>query len=262
MQTMYTGERILPGSVFNVTYYQSLAAYQFITQLSAGKAVLDVACGEGYGTAMLGKVAAKSVGIDQDKDSIVAAQLKYAAPNISFKLGSLFSLPAMPEGPFDIVCCLQTIEHVHDHDAFLKALQAQTNPGGIIVVSTPNKRQFPTFNPYHVHELDLAETTALFARRFKKFEIFGVFGDQAVLNYRMSKQRIGYSVLALDFLHLRAWLPGWLLQPVYQFLSRHVIKQFSFWRHRDTVENITEKNFTIRSTDLAAALDFIVVAQT
>ncbi len=262
MQAMYTGERILPGSVFNVTYYQSLAAYQFITPRVVGKAVLDVACGEGYGTAVLGKVAAKSVGIDQDRATIAAARQKYATPGVSFRLGSLFSLPTMPEGPFDVVCCLQTIEHVQDHDAFIKALQSQTKPGGTIVVSTPNRRQFPTFNPYHVHELDLAEVTALFARHFEKFQIFGVFGDQAVLNYRMSKQRIGHLVLALDFLHLRTWLPRWLLRPLYQLFSHHVIKRFSFWRHRGTVQNITEQNFTIRSTDLAVALDFIVVAQT
>ena len=262
MQTMYTGERILPGSVFTVTYYQSLAAYQFIAPLVAGKTVLDVACGEGYGTAALGKVATKSVGIDHDRAAIAAARQKYAAPRVSFRLGSLFSLPTMLEGPFDMVCCLQTIEHVQDHDAFIEALRSQTKSGGTIVVSTPNKCQFPAFNPYHVHELDLAEATALFARHFNKFEIFGVLGDQAVLNYRMSKQRIGHSVLALDFLHLRTWLPDWLLLPLYQFFSHYIIKRFSFWRHRDTVQNITEQNFSIRSTDLAVALDFIVVAHT
>jgi 2-polyprenyl-3-methyl-5-hydroxy-6-metoxy-1,4-benzoquinol methylase len=258
---MYTGERILPGSVFNVTYQQSLLAYQFAAGLAHGKTVLDVACGEGYGIEALAQVAASVTGVDKDEPTIVEARRRYRQPNVSFIQADLFALAQKLSGQtFDVVCCFQTIEHVVDHDAFIEVLKAVTTPGGKIIVSTPNKRMFPTFNPYHVHEVDAAELRSRFERHFAEVQLYGVQGDENVKKYRESKQRIGNLIKGLDILRMRDWLPTPVIQRIYSFVSLHIIKRLSHLLHRKSVARVTTDNFTITQDRLDEALDFIVVA--
>ncbi|MEX2054912.1 MAG: class I SAM-dependent methyltransferase [Candidatus Andersenbacteria bacterium] len=258
---MYTGERILPGSVFNVTYQQSLLAYQFAARLANDKRVLDVACGEGYGIKALARDAASVTGVDKDELTIAEARRRYRQPTVSFIQADLFALPQKLQGQtFDVVCCFQTIEHVVDHDAFIEVLKAVTVPGGKIIVSTPNKRMFPTFNPYHVHEVDSAELRSRFEKHFKQVQLYGVHSDKQVRVYRESKQRIGAVIKGLDILRMRDWLPTPVIQQIYSFVSLHIIKRLSHFLHRKEVAHITTDNFTITQDNLEEALDFIVVA--
>lgn len=258
---MYSGERILPRNIFNVTYQQSLLAYEVAATYVTGKSVLDVACGEGYGLSLLAKSAKRAVGVDYDATTINEANRQYGSQSLEFIQGNLFSLPNILKGEtFDVVCCFQTIEHVEDHAAFLTALRAVTKPNGKIIVSTPNTKKFHSFNPYHVHEVDVHEWRDLFTRHFTVFTLLGVFGDEAVRRYREGKQKISDAVLRLDFLRAREWLPGWLLTAVYAFVSFFVIKRISLWRHYKDVTSLTTKNFSVREDSLGEALDFIAVA--
>lgn len=257
----YSGERILPEKMFNVTYQQSLVAYEFAARYAEGKTVLDVASGEGYGTSVLGKVATKAVGLDYNAQTVSLAGEQYGNANVSYVQGNLFQAPEIFHGEkFDVVCCFQTIEHVQDHDAFLKALESVTKPGGVIIVSTPNTDVFHSFNPYHVHEVGYEEIRSLFSRHFSNSEILGVFGDKKVIDYRTSKQKIGDKILKLDFLKAREWLPRPILLDVYAFVSYFLIKKASFRKHAKEVSDITSKNFAVGSDNVQNSLDFIAVA--
>ncbi len=259
---MYTGERILPIKIFNVTYQQSLAAYEFAAKQASGKTVLDVASGEGYGTHVLGSVALRAVGLDLHKDAVEQAQKNYGGATVSFVQGDLLRATTVLHGElFDVVCCFQTIEHVQDHDSFLESLVAVTKPGGLILISTPNKNVFRSFNPYHVHELDRNEIQALFNKHFSKFTVYGVFGDEAVMRYRQGKQRLSDMILRLDFLRLRELLPGPVLRAVYAFVSFFVIKKISFWKYSKKINAVTTSNFRINEESVEQALDFMVVAK-
>ncbi len=176
--------------------------------------------------------------------------------------GNLLRAPeVLKEEKFDVVCCFQTIEHVQDHDAFLRSLMRVTKPGGVILVSTPNTAVFPSFNPYHVHEVDYREIKELFHRNFKDFTIYGVFGDGAVMQYRASKQKISDTILRLDVLQARTWLPRRILMGIYAFVSYFMIKKISFWKHSKEVSTITTKNFYVEENNAEKALDFIVIAK-
>ncbi len=259
---MYSGERILPKKIFNVTYQQSLKAYEFASEYCYGKTVLDVASGEGYGTSLLGKKASRAIGLDYNKDAILQARKNYGNTNTAFVQGDLLNAPkVLREERFDVVCCFQTIEHVRDHDVFLRSLMNVTKPGGIILVSTPNTEVFPSFNPYHVHEVDCKEIKDLFGRNFKDFTLYGVFGDDVVMQYRKSKQKISDAILQLDVLRARTWLPRPILMGVYAFVSYFMIKKISFLKHSKEVSNITTKNFYIDENNVEKALDFIVIAK-
>jgi hypothetical protein len=140
-------------------------------------------------------------------------------------------------------------------------LAKAVKPGGVILVSTPNKHMFPSFNPYHLHEFACDELGALFRRHFQDVTVYGVFGDKTVLDYRTSKQRVSDGILKLDFLKLREVLPQSIIRALYGFVSFFIIKRVSFWRHHKQVVGVTEANFIIKDTDMERALDFIVVAR-
>lgn len=260
--SMYSGERILPRKIFNVTYQQSLVAYEFAMRYAAGHSVLDVASGEGYGTSLLGATAAQVIGIDYNQRAVAHAQSKYSSSTVSFVHSNLFNAFNVLHGAtFDVVCCFQTLEHVMDHDRFLKALSSVTKPGGTIIVSTPNKDIFPSFNPYHVHELGYQEMQDLFVRHFNNVQLYGVLGDDTVLSYRTSKQKIGDAILKIDFLKLRTLLPQPFIRALYAFVSLFIIKQVSMWKHYDQVVRLTAANFHVSSQNVTTALDFIAVAK-
>lgn len=259
---MYSGERILPTKLFNVTYQQSLVAYEFAAKHAEGKTVLDVASGEGYGTFVLGKTASRVIGLDYNRAAIDDAQKNYGSETVSFVQGDLLNAPRVLQGElFDIVCCFQTIEHVQDHDDFLASLAAVTKPGGLIMVSTPNTNMFHSFNPYHVHEVDAKEMNSLFAKHFKEFTLYGVFGDESVIRYRTGKQKISDMILRIDFLKAREWLPQPILRAVYAFVSFFLIKKISFWKHAKEIVRVTTANFTVSEEHIEQALDFIAVAK-
>lgn len=258
---MYTGERVTVRPMLHVTIAQGSAAYQFVSRVARGRTVLDVACGDGYGASILAETSAEVLAVDRDARTIANARARYPKANLSFLAADLERLPGVIGGrTFDIVCSFQFIEHLADQASFIAALRAFVRPGGIIAVSTPNRRMFPTFNPYHVRELDQAELAALFARDFSDVQLFGVFGDQAVLRYRASKQRLGKWILHADVLRARDWLPQPILRRVYDGISFLVMKRVSFWRHRALVSQITTDNFAIRADDLNHALDLIALA--
>lgn len=256
---MYTGERIVPGVAFNVTWQQSLFAYDVVRRWAQGKKILDIGSGEGYGSAYLAEVAHEVVGLDSNDQAVESAAAKYKRANLRFITGDLFGLPtAVGNQKFDIICSFQTIEHVRDHDVFLRALKSVAAPQGKVVVTTPNKLKFPTFNPYHLHEFSAEELGKLFARHFQRVELYGVFGDNIVLEYRADKDRIGRLILRLDPWRARHWLPRPFVQTMYGWIS-WLIKWLAYSKKKQTVTAVTLNNFHMAQTEIDEALDLLVV---
>ena len=111
--TLFTGERFLPGCTGEIAY-EHWHRYAFARQFVKDKRVLDAACGEGYGSAVLGTVAASVVGVDIDKDAVAEAGRRYGRPpEVSFVEESCTAL-SLPDASFDVVVSFETIEHVPD----------------------------------------------------------------------------------------------------------------------------------------------------
>ena len=178
-----TGERTLPDvPEENYWYRRHLAVYEWIAARAHGRRVVDLACGEGYGSAVLARTAASVVGVDANPDAYEHARLKYTGPNVSFER----TMIELWRGDADCVVFLQTIEHVQDPDAVMEAIREQIGPGGVAYVSTPNvltlapKGAERSGNPWHVHEYRPEEFAALCSRHFGSVDVLGPpVGDRA-----------------------------------------------------------------------------------
>ena len=117
----FTGERFVPG-VLGKIEIEHLHRYLSVTRVVAGKTVLDIASGEGYGSAMLARTASKVIGVDISLEAISHAQEKYQAQNLQFCVGSCSAIP-IKNASVDVVVTFETIEHHDEHDAMLREIK-------------------------------------------------------------------------------------------------------------------------------------------
>lgn len=156
----FTGERVIPGEGDADLLNEHRARYLFAQRYSAGNTVLDVACGVGYGTALLGEKAAAVFGVDLSAEAVQHARRHYGSPKTHFAQSNCLTLP-FPSGQFHLVVAFEIIEHLEDPEAFLNELQRVLHPAGLLVLSTPNRLYYTEergeVNPFHVREFSFAE---------------------------------------------------------------------------------------------------------
>jgi SAM-dependent methyltransferase len=167
-------ERIVPDETSPGIVALHLKRYEFAAPFCRGGEVLDAGCGVGYGSAYLGGVARRVVGVDRDEQAIAYARERYARPNVEFRVGDVLRLD-FGDAELDTVCSFETIEHVDDADAFLAETARVLRPGGVLVVSTPRAEETTAApeNPFHRLELSPADFEALLRRFFGEVELYG-----------------------------------------------------------------------------------------
>jgi ubiquinone/menaquinone biosynthesis C-methylase UbiE len=105
-----------------------------------GAVLLDGACGTGYGSDILKKAEPASIaGVDIAADAVSYAQKHYGSAICSFQVQDVSELTGFPDGRFDAVISFETIEHIDRPLRFLERAQAVLKPGGLLILSTPNK---------------------------------------------------------------------------------------------------------------------------
>ncbi len=176
-----TGERTLPDvPAENYWFRRHLAVYEWIAARVHGLRVIDMACGEGYGSDVLARVAAEVVGVDANPEAHEHARLRYRRPNLRFErdLVETFSTPA------DAVVFLQTIEHLQNPVAVLehfRSLVSESETTATVFVSTPNVLTLApagaprSDNPWHVHEYRASEFEQLCRGTFSSVRLHGLF---------------------------------------------------------------------------------------
>jgi SAM-dependent methyltransferase len=150
----------------NYWFRRHEAAYEWLLPHVRGQRVLEVGCGEGYGTALLATAAASIVGVDYDALTVAHAARAYLEAR--FVRGNLAALP-FESAKFDVLVTLQVIEHVWNHREFVAECRRVLRPGGKLVVTTPNRLTFSPgsdvpLNPFHTKEFTAAELRALIER--------------------------------------------------------------------------------------------------
>jgi ubiquinone/menaquinone biosynthesis C-methylase UbiE len=132
-----------------------MARYQLAVPYCKGKSVLDVACGEGYGAFALKQLGAASVdGVDNSPDALNRAQLLFSKPGIHFHLHEAERVDELfADRRFEVIVCIETIEHLKDPTRFLRALQNVASENATIIITCPNDHwyyQESQSNPFHV----------------------------------------------------------------------------------------------------------------
>jgi SAM-dependent methyltransferase len=228
-----TGERTLPDvPAENYWFRRHLAVYEWIAERCAGLEVVDMACGEGYGTDVLARRARRVTGVDANPDAYEHARAKYTRPGVGF----VRDLIETYVEPCDAVVFLQTIEHVKEPERVLSHFKAMASTA---YVSTPNLLTLAppgaekSDNPWHLREYRVREFRALCESVFDRVELYGVFHARKLRAHELA---------------LRA---GW--DGVHSALR--ITKPF----YDRFTPAISARDFALRQGPLDRALDFVAV---
>jgi SAM-dependent methyltransferase len=230
-----TGERTLPDvPEENYWYRRHVAVYEWIAGRCAGLRVVDLACGEGYGSDILAHTAADVIGVDANPEAYEHARARYRRENLSFERGLVEDF----DRPCDAVVFLQTIEHIHEPGELLDRI-ARIAP--VTYISTPNRLTLAppgaekSDNPWHLREYDAGQYRELLAPHFSEVELLGVFHARKLRAHELAI-RLGW-----DRLHpaLRITKP---------FYARFI-------------PAIRPRDFRLSSDDLDKALDFLAICR-
>jgi SAM-dependent methyltransferase len=235
-----TGERTLPDvPEENYWFRRHLAVYRWIAERCSGKRVVDMACGEGYGAAVLAETASEVVGVDANPEAFEHARLRYRAPNLRFERALVEEFE--DGAPYDAIVFLQTIEHVQEPGRLLARFASLLAPGGVAYVTTPNRLTLAppgaerSGNPWHVREYAPDEFAALVEPLFGSVDLHGLFHARKLRAHELA---------------IKA---GW--DHVHPAL--HLTKKFYGW----FVPAIAERDFALRPGPLDRALDLLAVCR-
>ena len=171
----HADEHFIPGTS-RITEIESFHRYHAAAPLCKGKTVLDAACGEGYGSAILAASAEKVRGIDQNAEAVREAKEKYKASNLDFVSGIVEEMPFEAES-FDRIVSFETIEHLIDQRKFLCEIRRVLKSDGILILSSPNKTSFRSRNKeenlYHINELEPEQLLELIKEYFPHTALYG-----------------------------------------------------------------------------------------
>ena len=170
----FTGERMTPDHTGQVEF-EHLHRYFFAREFCRGKDVLDIASGEGYGSAYLAQVAGAVVGVELSEEMVAHAQASYRRPNLEFRQGDARHL-AFPDDRFDVVISFETIEHFFDQTEFLDEIRRVLRPDGVLLISSPDRDIYSpvdgAVNPFHIKELSRREFEELIRERFPHCDFY------------------------------------------------------------------------------------------
>ena len=166
----FSGERLTGAVAGHQVEIEHYHRYLLARDFCRDRDVLDVASGEGYGTALLAQVARSAIGIEIDAAAVAVARSEFRQPHLRYEQGDARALP-LADGSVDVAVSFETLEHILEHETFIGELHRVLRPGGLLIMSSPDRDIYSSPgtppNPYHVLELTKAEFEALLHRHFK-----------------------------------------------------------------------------------------------
>ncbi|MFM8333644.1 MAG: class I SAM-dependent methyltransferase [Candidatus Methylumidiphilus sp.] len=203
MKIEFTGERCIPNCCEKSLVDTHIERYKFATQYVKGKTVLDIACGVGYGSVILGEAGAVHVdGVDISSEAVNYAKSEYNLENVQFHEGDITSFSSPSK--YDVITCFETIEHVDDYVASLSNLYGSLKTGGCLIISSP----------YRVVTSPLAKSLA--DKPVNKFHVREFMPDEL----KASLVQCGFLVNEADIFgqRLQVHLDNAVLYKIYHYL--------------------------------------------
>lgn len=257
-EATFTGERPGWGTDFDYDEARHLAAYDYASQLAAGKRVMDAGCGEGWGTQRLADCASSVTGVDYSEVAVAACRSKWNKPNLEFHQVDLTEAPEGTER-YDVVINFQVVEHIENPRPFLRGLRARVADDGVLMLTTPNILMSFSENPYHVREYTAEELRELLAEVFGSVEIVGVHGNERVTAFDERRKQAIQRILRLDPLGIRNMLPQWLINFAFARLALLVRQQAKGNKSADDL--IEPGDFYVAGDNVDSALDLVALCR-
>jgi SAM-dependent methyltransferase len=257
MASVYTTEitsESIPSD--NPIHQRLLKAYVLAPQFVSGN-LLEVGCGEGRGIDWLLPVVKQYTAID--KIAPVIEDLKKKYPQSLFYSGNIPPLSVFADGSFDSVVSFQVIEHIEDDNLFLKEIHRVLKPGGIALLTTPNRPLSLSRNPWHVREYTSDELTQLAKKYFRDVTMKGVGGNTKVMEYYERNKKSVAKLMRWDIFNLQYNLPASWLRVPYEFmnrLNRNKLKNAS----DELVASIRHEDYLLVD-DATTALDLFLIVR-
>jgi ubiquinone/menaquinone biosynthesis C-methylase UbiE len=175
-----------------LVYLKHLALYKFAARYATCKRVLDLGCGEGYGSDALAHTAHFVVAADRDADTVIRARQKYTRANLAFVICDAQALPFRDES-FARVFSFEVIEHIPDVRRYLEEVKRVSVVAGVVIISTPNRvlRLLPfqrPWNRFHLREYDARTLARTVSAVFPRVELRGVTATSPILE--IEKRRV------------------------------------------------------------------------
>ena len=230
-----TNTRIVPEEAHPRIFAQHMAVYKYIKDIARDKLLLEIGCGDGYGSAYLANSGKKIVSVDYDEKTVAKGHAKYRVDNLDFLCMGATGLGFKDE-IFDAVCSFQVIEHIPEDKltAYLSEVRRVLKSDGEFYLSTPNidvmNKGKPDYkkSPAHYKEFTISEIKKLLSNIFAKVDMFGVgLTFKHIVLQRLKK--IGIAKIFPD-----------RLNPVRNFFN-----------------SITTDDFVVSSNNLTDAVDII-----
>lgn len=219
--------------------------------------VLEVGCGEGRGIALLKPKSTSFTAVDKIDEALNGLRVKF--PDVKFIAMNLPPLHGLQDNAYDCIITFQVIEHIKDDHFFLKEIHRVLKPGGMALITTPNRKLSLSRNPWHIREYLADELKQLALKIFDTVEMKGITGNEKIMAYYEENKRSVNRLMRWDIFNLQHKLPAWMLRIPYEFMNR--LNRNKLHAGDSTlVRNITHHDYLV--TDNAdEALDLFLIVK-
>lgn len=257
MASVYTTEitsESIPSD--NPIHQRLLRPYVLAPQFVKGD-LLEVGCGEGRGIDWLLPAINSYTAID--KIAYLIERLKQKYPESKFSSGNIPPLSSFADNSFDSIVSFQVIEHIQDDQLFLKEIHRVLKPGGIALITTPNRPYSLSRNPWHIREYTAQELTALAKLFFNEVTMKGITGNDKVMEYYERNKKSVKRLMRWDVFNLQYKLPAFILRIPYEFMNR--LNRNKLKGSDDQLVTSIQQQDYLLTDDAAHSLDLFLIVR-
>jgi SAM-dependent methyltransferase len=206
----------------DITYEKPIHSRLLFGYVSASNyikgSVLELGCGVGRGIEILQDRAESYTAIDKNKSLLETLARKY--PKVNFVHANIPPFKGVSDNSFDTVVTFHVIEHIKDDQKFVDEIYRVLKPGGMALISTPNKHKSFARNPWHIREYTKETLSKLVGNKFSSVEMKGIAGNEKVQAYMDENKKNVDKIMRFDVLNLQWILPAVVLQKPYEILNK------------------------------------------